>query len=139
MDRTAEYFAGPARQRLHLLPRGFSATVRLDLLRSGRMTHWYLVLGEDGISVWPEGDREADCVISADGEAFDALVSGGDVTTAVLRNDMTYRGSQRSLIYFERLLPGPPGARGPERVTGRAGGRKAAGGHDVVGGRDRAG
>ncbi|MEV4627806.1 SCP2 sterol-binding domain-containing protein [Micromonospora sp. NPDC049523] len=132
MDPTAEYFAGPARQRAHLLPHGFSATVRLDLRRPDGMASWYLTLGEDGISVWPDGEREADCVLVADGAVFDGLVTGGDVTTALMRNDLAFHGSQRILTYFERLLPGPPDSHGPERVTGR-GGR-----HHVEDGQDRA-
>jgi hypothetical protein len=121
VDRTAEYFAGPARQRTHLLPRGFSATIRLDLCRPDRMTHWYLTLSEGGISVSSDGEREADCVISADGAVFDGIVAGDDATTATLRNELTYHGSPSIMIYFERLLPGPPDSTGPERVT-RSGG-----------------
>ncbi|WP_329105012.1 SCP2 sterol-binding domain-containing protein [Micromonospora sp. NBC_01699] len=131
MDRTGEYFAGPARQRIHLLPRDFSATVRLDLSRPDGMTRWYLTVSEHSISVWPGGEREADCVLSSDGAVFDRLVAGGDITTATLRNEVTYIGSQRALIYFERLLPGPPGSRGPERVSvGRAGRHHVEGGQN---------
>lgn len=120
-DPAVEYFSGPARQRASLLPRGFSATVRLDLHRPGLIDHWYLVLDERDISISQEGEREADCVISADGEVFDRLVAGADPTTATLRNELTYHGSPAVLIYFQRLLPGPPGSRGPERIKRRGG------------------
>lgn len=131
MDRTGEYLAGPARQRAHLLPRGYSATVRLDLRRPDGMTRWYLTVSEHGISILPDGEREADFVLTADGEVFDRLVMGGDLVTAALRNDVTYVGSQRALFYFERLLPGPPDSHGPERVSG-----SRAGQHHVEGGQN---
>ncbi|MBF9132661.1 SCP2 sterol-binding domain-containing protein [Plantactinospora sp. S1510] len=121
-DRTAEYFAGPARRRMHLLPSGFAATIRLDLRRPDRMDRWYLTLGEDEFSFRRDGEREADLVIAADGEVFDRLVAGEDPTTAALRNEITYRGPPLIMIYFERLLPGPPDSHGPERVPGRGGG-----------------
>lgn len=56
-------------------------------------------------------------MISADGDVFDRLVAGGDPTTATLRNEITYSGPPITMIYFERLLPGPPGSHGPARVT----------------------
>lgn len=130
MDRTAEYFAGPARERMHLLPSGFSATVRLDLRRPDGTTRWYLTVSEDDISIRPDGEREADCVLASDGAVFDGLVARGDLTTATLRNEVMFFGSQSILIYFERLLPGPPDSHGPERVAGGFGRRNVAGGGD---------
>ncbi|MGI5149733.1 SCP2 sterol-binding domain-containing protein [Plantactinospora sp. CA-294935] len=121
-DPTVEYFAGPARQRADLLPSGFSATVRLDLRRAGRTDHWYLVLDERDVTISEEGERAADCVISADGEVFDRIVAGADATAATLRNELTYRGAPVVLIYFQRLLPGPPGSHGPDRVDRGDGG-----------------
>lgn len=121
-DRTVAYFAGPARQRAQLLPRGFAATVRLELRRDGRIVRWFLTLGEDDISISQDGEREADCVILADGAVFDRLVAGADPITAALRNEITYRGSPAILFYFQRLLPGPPHDRGPERVASGGGG-----------------
>lgn len=121
VDRTVEYFSGPARERTKLLPRGFSATVRLDLRRPGRIDHWYLIITERDISISQEGEREADCVISADGEVFDRLVAGADPTAATLRSELVFRGSPSVMIHFQRLLPGPPDARGPKRVHGGGG------------------
>ena len=120
-DPTAEFFAGPAQQRAHLLPCGFSATVRVDLRRPDRVDHWYVTFREGEMSVSRDGEREADCVISADGAAFDRLVAGANPPAAAVRNEVSYRGSAEIFIYFQRLLPGPPDAHGPRRVAGRGG------------------
>ncbi|WP_422771114.1 SCP2 sterol-binding domain-containing protein [Plantactinospora sp. WMMC1484] len=125
-DPTADFFAGEAQRRAHLLPQGISATVRLDLShperteRTERTEHWYVTLREGEVAVSREADRDADCIISTEKPIFDRLVLGANPVAATLRNDVTYQGSPEVLIYFERLLPGPPDSVGPTRAT-RAG------------------
>ncbi|MFY1668844.1 SCP2 sterol-binding domain-containing protein [Plantactinospora sp. WMMB334] len=121
-DPTADFFAGEAQRRAHLLPQGIAATVRLDLSRPERTEHWYVTLREGEVAVSREADRDADCIISTEKSIFDRLVLGANPVAATLRNDVTYRGSPEVLIYFERLLPGPPGSVGPIRAAGAGGG-----------------
>ena len=119
-DPVADFLAGPARRRSHLLPDWLTATIRFDLARGGRTDHWYLTFTTGEMTVSRDGDREADCVVCADGAAFDRLVAGANPVAAVLRNEISYRGRPQVFTYFQRLLPGPPGDRG-SAGTGRAG------------------
>ncbi|MGI5214613.1 glycogen debranching N-terminal domain-containing protein [Plantactinospora sp. CA-290183] len=106
-DLVDDFLTGPAKQRVGWLPRGFSGTLRIDLRRNGRSEHWFIEFREGTMSVSRDGEREADCVVCADGPAFDQFVTGGNAPAAGLRNEVSYRGSPEVLIYFQRLLPGP--------------------------------
>jgi putative sterol carrier protein len=55
----------------------------------------------------------ADAVVRVDGELLDRIVTGkANALTAMLRGDMTVEGDHELMVYFQRLLPAPPGARG---------------------------
>nr|MDT0659938.1 SCP2 sterol-binding domain-containing protein [Micromonospora sp. DSM 115978] len=115
-DPVAAFFAGSARRRTHLLPTWLSATIRFDLAREGRTDHWFVTLTRGELSVSQDGQREADCVVCADGAAFDRLLAGANPAAAVLRNEVSFRGRLLVFMYFQRLLPGPSGDQGPARI-----------------------
>jgi len=124
MDQSTEFFQSGIHERGHLLPVGLSGTIRFDLRRGERIDRWYLTLSDGAMDVSQVDDeREAECVVCAEGPAFDRLVAGANPAAAVLRNEVAFRGRLQVFVFFQRLLPGPPGARGPAR-TATGGARK---------------
>ena len=118
MDATAGFFSGPVQQRTHLLPVDLTGTLRFDLRRDQRTDHWYLTFVSSRLQVERiDTERAAECVVCADGEAFDRLVDGANPAAAVLRNEVSFRGRLQIFVLFQRLLPGPPGDTGPGRAT----------------------
>lgn len=117
-DPTAHFFSGPAQQRTHLLPVGLNGTLRLDLRRGERTDRWYLTFVDSQLQVERiDRERDAECVVCAEGAAFDRLVAGANPAAAVLRNEVSFRGRLQIFVLFQRLLPGPPGDTGPVRAT----------------------
>ncbi|WP_326553156.1 SCP2 sterol-binding domain-containing protein [Micromonospora sp. NBC_01813] len=119
-DPTADFFSGVAQQRTHLLPVGLTGTIRFDLRRGRRVDHWYVSFAAGQLQVEHiDDERDAECVVCADGAAFDNLVAGANPAAAVLRNEVSFRGRLQIFVLFQRLLPGPRGDTGPQRaVTG---------------------
>ena len=91
--------------------------MRFDLASGEQVDHWLLAIDGGDLSVFRE-EREADCVLYAD-RAFFARVVAGEAKplTAMVRNDLRVEGHLQLFIVFERLLPGPPGARDPRAVA----------------------
>lgn len=92
-------------------------SLRFDLQENGDTHHWMVFVNQrDGIQVCRE-EGAADAVISTSPALFDEIVSGRQNSiAAMLRGDMRVTGDLRLILWLERLLPGPPAARGPRRV-----------------------
>jgi putative sterol carrier protein len=56
---------------------------------------------------------EADCVVRADRKVFEGMIGGRvNAFAAVLRGAVTVEGDPTLLVLLQRLLPGPPSAKG---------------------------
>jgi hypothetical protein len=115
-DATAEFFDRLARRGHDPWLENVSGSIRFDLAHDDRLDHWF-VDTEDGDVSASRDEREANCVVQIDKPVSDRLVKGETgVRAAWLRNAVNVRGRLQLLLLFERLYPGPPGARDPRQV-----------------------
>lgn len=116
-DPIAEFFDTLYRRGHERLLENFSGTIRFDLASGEQVDHWLLAIDRGDLSVSREA-RDADCVLHADRDFFARVVLGeSKPLTAMARNDIRVEGKLPLFIMFERLLPGPPGARDPRTVA----------------------
>jgi hypothetical protein len=112
-DRTAEFFEALGRDGHASVLEEVTGTIRFDLEREGGIDHWVLTITRGDIHVSRE-DRDTDTVIRTTKALFDQLVSGEEhLYTVWVRNDIRAVGDVRLARLFQRVLPGPPGARDP--------------------------
>jgi len=89
-------------------------TVRFDVQDGGRLDHWLVTLEAGRVRVSKEARPDADAVVIADAARLDRAVRGMErAAPSMLRGDLLVRGDWRLLIVMERILPSPPGTRGP--------------------------
>jgi hypothetical protein len=116
-DPIEEFFTEVGR-RNHDQYRQVEGTVRLDLTWGHQQVdHWFFRISYGRIHV-SRDDRDAECVIRADREWFERVVRGeADLRSAWLRHRLALVGSLYWLEMFQKLLPGPAGARDPRALT----------------------
>ncbi|MFC6022927.1 glycogen debranching N-terminal domain-containing protein [Plantactinospora solaniradicis] len=115
-DTTADFFNQFARRKFEPRLENVSGTIRFDLERGHRLDHWFCEI-DDGYMTVSGEVREADCVVQVDKAVFDRLVTGETSPLAAwLRNQIKIHGLAWILRSFERLYPGPPGARDPRQI-----------------------
>lgn len=114
-DPTSVFFDEVAGRGHEPLLENATGTLRFDL-KHGRRTERWLVDVKKGDVVVSRRNVRADCVVVADRELFDRIVSGRtNAMTALLREEIGVAGNVNLLVAFQRLLPGPPRARKPRR------------------------
>lgn len=106
------------------LPRKLRGTVRFDLKRGAETDHWYVALSDEGARVTHD-IKDAMCVVRAEKELFDQLVTGqAHLVASLIRNELTVEGSLPLLLLFRRILPTVVGSRDPRqwrRTSGEEG------------------
>jgi putative sterol carrier protein len=127
-DPTTEFFdtLGDHRHhRHHRLLESRAGSIRFDLAGEHETEHWFVEIShEDGELNVSHDARAADCVVRADRGLFNKIVTGEtNMLTAWLRNQVIYEGNSRLAVFFEQLLPGPPGSRHPRHDRGNAAGQ----------------
>jgi putative sterol carrier protein len=117
-DATETFFAGLAERAPEPLLRKASGSARFDVVDGRRTRRWLVTIDGGRISVAPGAAKAAaDCVMRADKDVFDKLVSGRlNPVAAMLRGDLALEGNWRLLILIQRLFPGPR----PRRRRGAA-------------------
>jgi putative sterol carrier protein len=124
-DATVEFFHRLSSRGYEPLVREAVATLRFDLTHDRRTERWYLIINNGDIAV-STGDTDADdadhadpdeadadCVIVADRNLFNGVVSGQvNAMAALLRGELSLTGEPDLLVLCQRLFPGPPRARG---------------------------
>jgi len=91
--------------------------IRFDVLGGRRVDHWLVAVDRGDIAV-SHGNGDADCVVRTDGPTLEGIVTGHvNTMAAFLRGQMTLEGDLEMLVFFRRIFPGPPDARGPARRT----------------------
>jgi hypothetical protein len=123
-DPTAEFFDTLADRRHERLLAQVVGTVCIELADERRTEHWFLEISHGDVSVSRDA-RAADLVMRTDRGLFDKIVTGETNTLAAwLRSQVIYEGSSRLARFFERLFPGPPGARHPRHDRENAAGQR---------------
>jgi hypothetical protein len=121
VDRTAEFFE-QVHQRGHepVLART-SGRIRFEVASDGVTQHWLVTVRRGAVSV-SHVDGVADCVVRANRECFDDVVTGRqNAFAAVLRGILVLEGDLGLLAQFQHLFPAGPGRRpvASERTVGR--------------------
>jgi putative sterol carrier protein len=119
-DATAEFFARLAERGHEPRLEKAKGSIRIDLLDGKPTTRWLVTIagGDVGVS---HRNAAADCTLRMDKGLFEHLASGEvNGFAAVLRGAIEVDGDPALLVLFQRLLPGPPGARGPRRGAVKA-------------------
>jgi putative sterol carrier protein len=109
-EKLASFEGKPARQR-------GTTIVRFELRNDDKIDRWRVTLSVDGVGVMHRGG-EADCIVRADRATFNRLASGqANVMAAMLRGVLVIEGDPASLIWLQRLFPGPPPTRSTSERT----------------------
>jgi alkyl sulfatase BDS1-like metallo-beta-lactamase superfamily hydrolase len=101
--------------------------VRIELVDAECIRQWTLTFqnGDVEVSRFTGTESDVDVVLRVDRTLFERAIRGeANLLQAVLRGELTFAGSIELLASLGRLLPGPPGQRGPRRVTGRGGDKR---------------
>jgi putative sterol carrier protein len=87
-------------------------TVRFDLGNGdGPTDHWLVAVDHGDFRIANE-NTDADCVIQADKELFELLITGEEnAIAATLRGALVCFGNVELLFAIQRIFPGPPGKR----------------------------
>ncbi len=115
MTRTAEFFGAIASKAHEPLLEAASGSIRFDIGEGKDLEHWYVTVKKGDVTV-SNKSAKADSVVFADSELFEELASGrANAMASFLRGRLKGEGEVGLLMSFQRLFPGPPGAKGPER------------------------
>ena len=86
--------------------------MRFEVVDGRKTDRWLVRVDKGDVDVKHRGG-EADCVIRADRKIFEGMATGRvNGFAAVLRGAVTVEGDPSLLGLFQRLLPGPPSAKG---------------------------
>ncbi|MEV0395122.1 SCP2 sterol-binding domain-containing protein [Polymorphospora rubra] len=114
MGATETFFEELAWRETGEVPSHVTGTIRFDLHHDEEVDHWRLTFKRGVMFVSREAGGEPDCTVTTDRAVFDRMTTGETNTpAAVLRNEITFAGQLTLFLYFQRLLPGPPGAHDP--------------------------
>lgn len=120
-DPTERFFARLGEGGPHLALRRTRGSVRIDIDRDGKLSHWRLDIEGGAVAVSRSGDA-ADCVLRAPASLFDRMATGqANAMAAALRNELTIEGDPSFLVRLQRLFPAPTGRHMPSsaRTVGK--------------------
>ncbi len=99
---------------------GTAFTLRFDLRHGAGTEHWYVTVDDGDVRVSREV-RAAECVVHMDAALFRRLIAGATAAQAAwLRGELTVEGNPVPHRLFDRIYPGPPGARDPRDMVTRS-------------------
>ncbi len=114
-SRTAEFFGALATKSHEPLLETATGTIRWDVGEGKDLEHWFVTVKKGDVTV-SNKDAKADSIVFVDRKLFDDLAAGkANVTASFLRGRLRGEGDIGLALSFQRLFPGPPGAKGPER------------------------
>jgi len=117
-DATTEFFDEVSERGHEPLLEKVTGTLRFDLRNGRKAQHWFVSIEKGDVAISRE-NAPADCAVQMDGALFDGVASGREnAMAALLRGAVGIEGDVELLMLFERLFPGPPGARGPLYTAG---------------------
>jgi len=107
-DPTRDFFAALHERGHEPLLEKISGTVRVDVTEGDQAEHWFVTIDQGDVSVSSQ-NAPADCVLRADRQTLDRIVSGEANAMAMgLRGAIGIQGNAELLVLFQRLFPGPP-------------------------------
>jgi putative sterol carrier protein len=110
-DATTEFFSALEARRHEPLLEKVRGTLRFDLTSGKRTTRWLVEVENGDISI-SHRNGKADCVVRAKQSLFDGIARGQqNAMAAVLRGEVGIEGERTLLVRFQKLFPGPEGAR----------------------------
>jgi putative sterol carrier protein len=87
-------------------------SLRFEVVEGRQTDRWLVRVDKGDIDVKHKGGN-ADCVVRADRKVFEDVVGGRvNAFAATLRGQITVDGDPSLLVLLQRLLPGPPDAKG---------------------------
>jgi putative sterol carrier protein len=105
-NATDEFFDGLTRRGHEPLLQKATGTMRFDVTDQGKTAQWTVAVVKGDISVSRE-NGEVDCVLRADKQVFEGMVSGEiNPMAAVLRGTVDVTGDLELIVLFQRLFPG---------------------------------
>ncbi|GHJ46860.1 hypothetical protein Cs7R123_42020 [Catellatospora sp. TT07R-123] len=105
---TEEFFAALGRRGHEPLLRRTRGTIRFDIGPAARPQRWLVTLDRGDIAVSRRGGK-ADCVVQADADSFEKIITGRDNgMAAYLRGVVIATGQLELLQLFQRMFAGPP-------------------------------
>jgi putative sterol carrier protein len=111
MDATTEFFQELGERGHEPLLEKATGTIRFELTNGKRKARWLVTVKKGDITVSHANSR-ADCVVRADHELTNQIVTGEvNAMAAMLRGAISVEGKPELLVLFQRLFPGPPGSR----------------------------
>jgi putative sterol carrier protein len=114
-DPTAKFFETLAEADHVPLLETQTGTIRFDIGEGKSLDHWYVNVKKGDVKV-SHKSAKADAVAVASKALFDELATGkANAMASFLRGRLSGHGDVGLLMSFQRLFPGPPGAKGPER------------------------
>jgi putative sterol carrier protein len=88
-----------------------TGTIRFELTNGKRRARWLVTVKKGDVTV-SHANARADCVVRADHELSNQIVTGEEnAMAAMLRGAITVEGKPELLVLFQRLFPGAPGSR----------------------------
>jgi len=109
-DATTKFLEALASRGHEPLLSRASGTLRLELT-NGKPVAWLVTIDKGDVTV-SRSKSEADCVVRGPRKTFERVAKGQDnAMAAVLRGAVTVEGHPELLVLFQRLFPGPRGAR----------------------------
>ena len=85
-----------------------AGTLRFDLRNGKSIARWLVAIDKGDIAV-SRKNAKADCVVRAEKDVFDAIISGEEnAMAAVLRGALNIEGDAALLLPFQRLFRAPP-------------------------------
>ncbi len=118
-NATEAFFDALASRGHEPLLQNASGTLRFDLVDGKAVEHWSVAIKKGNVSV-SHKEAKADAVVRLDRDLFDRIVSGREnATAAALRGVLVPEGDLGLVLSFQRLFPGPPGARDAKSTTKR--------------------
>lgn len=121
-DSTTAFFTALGEKGYEPLLRRVSGTLRFDLVTGKQVERWLVTVAKGDVTV-SHRNVKADCVIRTEKSRFEEVAQGRmNAMAATLRGVVAVEGDFELLVNFQRLFPGPPGARG--RVEAIPAGRR---------------
>ena len=103
-DPTSEFFDGLARRGHEPALEKTNGTIRFDVADRGKTEHWNVTIAKGDLEV-SRGNGQADCVITAEKQAFEGLIAGElNPFTAVLRGTISIEGDPKIATHFRQLF-----------------------------------
>ena len=111
-DPTEAFFDALASKGHEPLLQNASGTLRFDLVDGKAVEHWSVAITKGDVAV-AHKEAKADAIVRLERDLFDRIVTGREnATAAALRGVLVPEGDLGLVLSFQRLFPGPPGARG---------------------------